>query len=546
MLHAASLALVLTLAGQTAALCPNPKVAAGTWLSNLQQNAYRPARAAACTEVPKGWTQGEVEKALIQIKRAVDGAAVPIDVAGMPDEADYLDPATGVARVAIAPSFDDRLVIVKRGTRWLISAESLEIADELRHRGAIDLTRLRDTLPSWMQQPVPIISMAGWQILFLIGFLLIGLIVRLLVSNLLTSQLQALMRRLKVQWGEALLHRASTPLGNVALAGVLALAQPSLELSLTPAQILAIAIRVLAAFSAIHLVYRSTDLLAAFMRSKAAKTDTKLDDQLVPIVTRALKTATIAIGVIFVLQNLDVDVTGLITGVGLGGLAFALAAQDAVKNLFGSVTIFLDKPFQIGDWVVASGVEGTIEEVGIRSTRIRTFYNSVVTVPNAKFTEAVVDNYGRRNVRRTSATLGLTYDTPPEKMEAFCDGARAILKAHPLVWQEFYEVQFSGFGDFTLNVMLYFFFKCDTWSQELRARHEIYLDVLRLAKELDVHFAFPTQTLHVASMAEPMSRTPPPHPSLDQLKKTVDSFAPGGDHVVPPGPRVHDDGFYAG
>ncbi len=94
--------------------------------------------------------------------------------------------------------------------------------------------------------------------------------------------------------------------------------------------------------------------------------------------------------------------------------------------------------------------------------------------------------------------------------------------------------------------MLYFFFKCDTWSQELRARHEIYLDILRLAGELKVSFAFPTQTLHVDSMAEPMSMTPPAHPSIDQLKKTIDSFGPGGAHVIPPGQRVHDDGFYAG
>jgi MscS family membrane protein len=546
MLYAASLALALTLAGQTAAPCPNAKVAAGTWLSNLQPRTYRPARAAACAEVPAGWSQGEVEGALIQLKRAIDAAAIPVDVAGMPDDPAFIDPSTGVSRVPIAPGFDDRLLIAKRGSRWLITSETLQLADELVHSATIDLSRLRDSMPSWMQTPLPIIGMAGWQVVFLIGFLLLGLIVRLLVSNLLSSQLEGLMRRLKVQWGEQLMHRASTPLGNVALAGVLALAQPSLELSLTPAQVLAVAIRVLAAFSAIHLVYRSTDLLAAYLKSKAAKTETKLDDQLVPIVTRALKTATVAIGVIFVLQNLDVDVTGLITGVGLGGLAFALAAQDAVKNLFGSVTIFLDKPFQIGDWVVASGVEGTVEEVGIRSTRIRTFYNSVVTVPNAKFTEAVVDNYGRRNVRRTSTTLGLTYDTPPEKMEAFCDGVRAILKAHPLVWKNFYEVQFSGFGDFSLNVMLYFFFKCDTWSQELRARHEIYLDILRLAGELKVSFAFPTQTLHVDSMAEPMSMTPPAHPSIDQLKKTIDSFGPGGAHVIPPGQRVHDDGFYAG
>ncbi len=259
---------------------------------------------------------------------------------------------------------------------------------------------------------------------------------------------------------------------------------------------------------------------------------------------KTLKVFVVALGFIFVLQNMDVDVGSLIAGASLGGLAFTLAAKDTVANLFGSVSIFADRPFQVGDWVVIEGAEGIVEEVGMRSTRLRTFYGSLVTMPNSKIANATVDNYGMRVYRRTVATLDVTYDTTPEAMEAFCDGIRAILQANPKVRKDYYEVHFTAFAASSLQVMVYFFFKVSSWSEELRERHHVFLEILRLAKGINVEFAFPTQTLHVDSLAQataPASRTPPSEASL---REAVLAFGPGGSASRPAGPHI-TDGFFA-
>ena len=129
------------------------------------------------------------------------------------------------------------------------------------------------------------------------------------------------------------------------------------------------------------------------------------------------------IAILFVLQNLDINVSSLIAGLGLGGLAIALAAQDTVRNLLGGVTIFADKPFEVGDWVVVDGVEGTVEAVGFRSTRVRTFYNSLISVPNGNLMDSGIDNMGQRRWRRYKTTLGVAYHTKPDQLQVLLRGS---------------------------------------------------------------------------------------------------------------------------
>jgi MscS family membrane protein len=246
------------------------------------------------------------------------------------------------------------------------------------------------------------------------------------------------------------------------------------------------------------------DIAAIIVGQKAAASESKLDDLLVPLVRKTLKVFVAAFGLVFIAGNLDIDVSSLLAGLGLGGLAFALAAQDTVKNLFGSLTILVDRPFAVGDWVLIDNVEGTVEEVGIRSTRVRTFYNSQITVPNANLISANVDNFGARQYRRWKATLGLTYDTAPDKIEAFCEGMRELVRHHPYTRKDYFEIHFNNFGGASLDILLYVFFETPDWSTELRERHRLGLDILRLAEQLGVEFAFPTQTLHIKQGSAPL------------------------------------------
>ena len=146
------------------------------------------------------------------------------------------------------------------------------------------------------------------------------------------------------------------------------------------------------------------------------------DGQLVPLVKKALRVSVVVMGLLVMFQKLGVEVVSVLAVLGLGGLAFALAAKDTCANLFGSVIILLDRPFHIGDQVIIGKTEGSVKSIGFRSARIRTFYNSVISVPNSVLANANIDNMGRREYRRIKAFLGATYDTPPAKIEAFIDG----------------------------------------------------------------------------------------------------------------------------
>jgi MscS family membrane protein len=246
--------------------------------------------------------------------------------------------------------------------------------------------------------------------------------------------------------------------------------------------------------------YKLVDLVAAHFQALAGKTDSKVDDVLVPMIRRALKIVVIAFGVLFIAQNLDIDITSLLAGLGIGGIAFALAAKDTVENLFGSFTVLIDRPFRIGDWIVIGDLEGTVEELGFRSTRIRTFYNSVITVPNATLVRTAVDNLGARRYRRLKSMISVQYDTPAERIEAFCEGMRELIRKHPYTRKDYYMVYFNEFADSSLNILLYTFFRTPDWTTELRERHRLLVDIVKLAHRLGVEFAFPTRTLHLASV----------------------------------------------
>ena len=247
-------------------------------------------------------------------------------------------------------------------------------------------------------------------------------------------------------------------------------------------------------------------MLRAFLLDKAQATQSKLDDALVPLLTKTVKVFVTVMGIIFIAENLDVDVTSLLAGLGLGGLAFALAAKDVAGNLFGSVTVLLDQTFHVGDWVVIGDVEGTVEKIGFRSTRIRTFYNSVVSVPNSGLITTSVDNMGKREFRRLSCKLSIAYDTPPDRIDAFCEGVREIVRLHPYMRKDSFHVYLNELGAASLNILVYVFWKTPDWATELRERHRFLLDCLRLAKRLGVEYAFPTQTLH---MIEAQAGPPP-------------------------------------
>ena len=213
---------------------------------------------------------------------------------------------------------------------------------------------------------------------------------------------------------------------------------------------------------------------------------------------KAAKIFAVAIGIVYGAQALNLPIVPLLGSLGIGSLAFAFAAKDTIENFFGSVAVILDRPFEVGDWVVFDGkTEGTVEELGFRSTRIRTFYNSQITVPNATLVRATVDNYGRRKYRRWKTHIGVQYDTPPDKLIAFTEGIRELVRTHPYTRKDYFQVWLHQWSASSMDVLLYIFFEVPDWSTELRERERMFVDIVRLADKLGVQFAFPTQTVHL-------------------------------------------------
>ena len=306
-------------------------------------------------------------------------------------------------------------------------------------------------------------------------------------------------------------------------------------------------LRILLTIGAVHAAYRMIDLLAAHAAARAAKTSSRLDDVLVPLLQKTLKVVVVVIGAIIVAKAFGFQVGPLLAGLGVGGLAFGLAAQDTLKNFFGSVNVVLDRPFQVGDWVRIGQTEGTVEAVGLRSSRIRTFYNSQITVPNSDLMTAAIDNMGRRRFRRISTKLGVLYSTTPEQLEAFCEGIREFIRTHPYTRKDYFHVYVNEFGASAINILLYCFHECPDWGTELRERQRLLLDIMRLAQKLGVEFAFPTQTVHLHHESTPGS-APPESPAIphdpaaasdygkDEANKLVRELL--GDDQEPPPPVV--------
>jgi len=313
------------------------------------------------------------------------------------------------------------------------------------------------------------------------------------------------------------------PLGLMAMALIWWFLLGLLGLPDTALAILSVAVKLLVSLSAVWSAFRLVDIVYVLLMRKALTTNNRFDDLLVPMVSKSLKVFVVVMGVVFSADNLNIDVTSLLAGLGLGGLAFALAAKDLLGNFFGSLTVLLDRPFQIGDWVVIGDVEGSVETVGFRSTRIRTFYNSLITLPNAILTNTKIDNMGARRFRRMTTKLGLTYDTPPERIDAFCEGIRALIQLHPYMRKDYYQVYFNAYNAASLDILVYVFWETPDWNMELRERHRFLLDILRLAKQLDVEFAYPTQTLYLKQSDESAFSPQEFSPAMTE----ADAFAQG-------------------
>jgi len=248
-------------------------------------------------------------------------------------------------------------------------------------------------------------------------------------------------------------------------------------------------------FNVAWLVNRVIDaIIEEYLVPIIEKPESDLDDQLLPVLRKGIHAAVWILAVIVGLNNAGYDVGALIAGLGIGGLALALAAQDTVANLFGGITIFVDQPFTINDWIKIDSHEGIVEEVGIRSTRIRTFEGRLVTIPNKIFAESAIENVSAEPSRRVIQMLGLTYNTTPAKMKEALTILAGVHEKFSEHLEEKHLELFDSFGDFSLNLKFVIYIK--KGEDVFQMSSQIKMEILERFNAAGLDFAFPTQTIH--------------------------------------------------
>lgn len=233
-------------------------------------------------------------------------------------------------------------------------------------------------------------------------------------------------------------------------------------------------------------------IVKEYLQPLTEKTETDLDDQLLPIIVKGIKITVWIVAIIIGLNNAGYNVGALLAGMGIGGLALAMAAKDSVSNIFGGFTIFTDKPFTIKDRVVVDGVDGTVEEIGIRSTRLRTLSGRIVTMPNSKFTDNKIENISSEPNRKIVLNLGLTYNTDHNGMQKALDLLKEINEKNEST-EENIVTGFNAFNDFALNILFIYYIK--KGEDIMATQTAMNMEILKQFNENKLEFAFPTQTI---------------------------------------------------
>ena len=391
---------------------------------------------------------------------------------------------------------------------WVFSRATLEAVDQELWDTWSDPGQESLSFAVWLEQNIPdslrqrsfILKNYQWLcllVLLVAGFV-IGFIVRA-VLNLLTSSWIKL-RGTEVDPSPRMaLWR---PLSLIAHAATWYFGAKLFDLPSGFQSILLKGVQVFVVVSIVWTAFRAIDLLVNYLDKRAARSDGRFDDTINPILGNTLKTVATIVGLVLLINLMGwEDWKTVLGGFGVGGIAVAIASKDMIGNFFGSFTVLTDRPFELGDWVEIDGkVEGTVERVGIRSSRIRTFYKSEVIVPNSILTTAIVDNMGRRPFRRFKTSLNVSCNTSTEQLECFCEAIRQLLKNNPVILDDSLHVYVHELGESSIDILVYCFFDCRDWGSELAEKHNVLLDLMSIAQDLDIVFAYPTRTIEMTQI----------------------------------------------
>lgn len=334
-----------------------------------------------------------------------------------------------------------------------------------------------------------------------IGIILTGLIFQRLLSKLLTLFVFKFLQKYSTEIGYSkLLALLKKPMGIFIMLIIFYLAFNRLEfppewdfVSIEKFGLRMILFRVFQVaivFTITWIFLRVIDFFGLILMYRASKTDSKTDNQFVPFIKETIKVIIIIFSVFFILGAVfELNVVSLIAGLGIGGLAIALAAKESLENLLGSFTIFLDKPFVIGDLIKIEGIEGHVENIGFRSTRIRTLEKSFVTIPNKKLVDNVLDNLSLRSQRRVSFTIGLSYETKADQFKNIVADIQTYIDNHAFITKGETHVRLRNFDSNSINIMVFYFVDRIDYTVYLDVHEDINYKIMEIVEKYNSSFA---------------------------------------------------------
>lgn len=346
------------------------------------------------------------------------------------------------------------------------------------------------------------------------GIMVLALIVKRVVRHLFLTIFPRLAQRSQTVTDDLFFQLSRRPAELLVFVAGLKLAVSVLQLPKEPIDLQHFAdnlLIVLLTLAVAWFLFNLVTILEHALRHFAQQTDSLLDDNLLPFIRKSLRAFILLMAGLMLFQNLGYSISGILASLGIGGLAIALAAKDTLSNVFGSFMILVDRPFHLGDWIKAGDLEGVVEEVGFRSTKIRTFAKTLITVPNSVLCNLAINNFSRMPKRRIKLTVGVTYDTTTEQMKQAVESIRHMLQEHPAIQQDFWLVNFNEFGASSLDIMVYCFTHTTVWADYLDARQDVCLKIMEILEQQGLEIAFPSRTIYLKE-----DELAPPEPVFNQ------------------------------
>jgi MscS family membrane protein len=408
-----------------------------------------------------------------------------------------------VARLSTDASLISSIRIARRespeGARWLFTRGTVEQIN--RFYDTLEDRWLRENLPEPLLRPGPR-GLLWWQWLALPLLALAGFAFGRGFALLARKLIGPLVARTRTPFDDEMLVRLRGPLTMIGALLAVQLLIPALDLYRPAVEFLRHVVRAGVLAALFWILLRTVDIGAQLIRGSpwAKANPTKVG--MLPLGVRLAQLGVLSVAAIAVLSELGFQVASLLAGLGIGGLALALAARKTMENLFGSMSITIDQPFAVGDVVKIEEIIGTVEAVGLRSTRVRTLERTLVAFPNGQLADQRIENLSARDRIRMAATLGLVYATTAAQMRSVLLGAETYLKGHGRVAQDSLSVRFARLGDASLDVDVIAYFLTADWNEFLTLRQEALLQLLEIVEKAGTQLAYPTQEVHLVTRPE--------------------------------------------